>query len=320
METILIGTYTKKTSEGIYTISLNTDTEKLEGLQLVAKTKNPTYLEYHKETHKLYSVYDLEGRGGTATWNYKNKKAELVEAITQDGAPPCYVHFDPRRGELFDANYHGGFVNVYRNGHKVNTLQYSDGAHAHYAHTHPETGYLYTVDLGNNRVLKYDKLQEVASYNAPEGSGPRHIAFHPNQPYLYIFTEHSSQVIVLRDGKKLSPIQIIDAVPADGIKSGAAIRISTDGKFVYVSNRGHDSITVFKVNDDFTLTKIQNISSYGEHPRDFNLSLSEDYLVVANRDTDNLVLYSRDEQTGLLVMLNDDTIVPEAVNVIFIED
>src|SRR5699024_4371099 len=157
------------------------------------------------------------------------------------------------------------------------------GGHAHYVHTDSKTGLLYTVDLGNDKVHKYSNLGEVSVYEAKENSGPRHIAFHPNAPYLYIMTEYSNEVIVLKDEGTLEQVQTMSALQEYGDSDAAAIRISSDGKYVYVSNRGHDSITVFTVNDDHTLTFTQNISSYGEHPRDFNLSQDENYLVVANR-------------------------------------
>lgn len=320
METILIGTYTRKTSEGIYRIELNKDKETLENLTLIAKTENPTYLEYNKKNNELLAVYQDGEEGGIALWDYQDKKATLKETITQTGVQPCFVHYDEKTDEIYDANYHRGEVHVYQNGELKKTFQYEKGGHAHYVHTDPKTGLLYTVDLGNDKVYKYSSLEEVSVYEAKENSGPRHIAFHPNAPYLYIMTEYSNEVIVLKDEGTLEEVQTISTLPEDGDSDGAAIRISSDGKYVYVSNRGHDSITVFTVNDDHTLTFTQNISTYGEHPRDFNLSQDENYLVVANRDSNNLVLYKRNATTGELTLISKDTEVQEPVSLIFIND
>ena len=320
MNTLLIGTYTRNTSEGIYRIELNTETETFNDLSLVVKTQNPTYLEYHKESHTLYSVYDNNGQGGIAVWNYKDGKATLIESITQEGTPPAYVHYDSRRKEFMDANYHGGFVNIYKD-HKIEkTLKYEPSGKAHFALTHPKTGDLYTVALGLDEIFKYHNLELVSSFKTHEGAGPRHIVFHPTQPIIYLFTELSSEVIVLKDGNTFGQIQVIATVPEDAPKSGAAIRITSDGRFLYVSNRGHDSITVFEIEDDYTLTQIQTISTYGEHPRDFNINPEETHLVVANRDTNNLTLFRRNPDTGLLTYISSDTQVPEAVSIIFIDE
>lgn len=319
METILIGTYTRKTSEGIYRLELNTKTQKLENLSLVAKTQNPTYLEYNHKNHELYAVYQDGDQGGIAIWDYKNKQATLKETMTQEGVQPCFVHYDPKRNELYDANYHRGEVHVYKEGVNTKTFKYEAGGHAHFAKTHPKTGNLYTVDLGNNLIHKYKDLKEVATYQAKEGTGPRHLVFHPSAPFIYVMTEHSNELIVLKDGDTLEAIQIISTLPEACASDGAAIRITKDGKFIYVSNRTHDSVTVFKVNDDYTVSTVQNISSFGEHPRDFNLSLDEDFLVLANRDTNNLVLYTRNKETGELNCVSSDTSVPEPVSLIFIE-
>ena len=308
METLLIGTYTRKTSEGIYRIELNKSTNSLENLSLVAKTENPTYLEYNHDTKELYSVYQND---------YDKENTHLKTTITQTGVQPCFVHYDHTRNELYDSNYHTGEVHVYQNNELVETFIYPEGAHAHYVHTDPKTGALFTVDLGNDRIHKYTHLNRVATYIAKEGSGPRHLTFHPSAPIVYAMTEYSNEVIVLKDDQGLIELQSISTLPEDTESDGAAIRISSDGKYVYVSNRGHDSISVFKVNDDYTLSMIQNISTHGEHPRDFNLSKDEDYLIVANRDTNNLVLYTRDKTSGELTKVSE-TEVQEPVSVISI--
>lgn len=320
MNTLLMGTYTKKTSEGIYRLEFDTKTESFSNLSLVVKADNPTYLEYYKPGKTIYSVYDKDGKGGIALYDYSDKLATLKEVIADEGSAHCFVHYNSYTKEYYGANYHRGFVDVYKDGALKNRIKYEEGAKAHYVNTHPKTNDLYTIDLGNDMVHKYRGLEEIASYKAPKGSGPRHLVFHPTAPIVYVFTELSCDLIVLKDSDTFEQIQIIKSIPDGSTPSGAAIRISSDGRFVYVSNRGHDSITVFAVQDDYTVELIQNISSEGMHPRDFNINPEETHLMVLNRDSDNLVLFRRDVNTGLLTLVSKDTAVPEGVCLIFIDE
>ena len=216
METILIGTYTRKTSEGIYQITLDKEKGVFKDLKLIAKTENPTYLEYDQDSKNLYAVYQSGERGGVAIWHYDEENTTLLEAITQEGVQPCYVHYDALRDEIVDANYHTGQVNIYKNNEILETIQFEEGAHAHYAHTHPKTGDLYTVDLGNDVVKKFRNHAQVDAYHTKKGTGPRHLVFHPSAPYIYLFTEHSNDLIVLKDEDKLEAVQIINALPEGG--------------------------------------------------------------------------------------------------------
>lgn len=321
MQTLLIGTYTRNTSEGIYRIELNTDTNKLENLSLVAKAQNPTYLEYNKDTQELYSVYQDGDMGGLAVYDYKNQIANLKNVMEKEGVQPCYVHYNSVRNELYDANYHRGEVNIYEDTKLKDTFVYEKGGHAHFAHTHPTTNALYTVDLGNDLIHKYVDGKEVSTFSTPKGSGPRHLVFHPNTNIIYVFTELSNEVFVLKDSDIFEQVQVISTLPEGATPGGgAAIRISQDAKSLYVTNRGHDSITLFNINEDTTLSFAQNLSSYGGHPRDFNLSLDDKYIVLANRDDNNLVLYTRDTDTGRLTYVSSDTQVPEPVCVLFINE
>lgn len=320
MNTILIGTYTRKSSEGIYRLEFDPNNETFNNLSLVVEAENPTYLEYHKPTKTLYAVYDHDGKGGIALYDYNDSRAILKEVIADEGSAPCYVHYNDQTKEYYSANYHRGFVDVYKEGALKNRIKYEKGAKAHYVNTHPITHALYTVDLGNDTVHKYKGLEEVSHYLAPIGSGPRHLVFHPKAPVVYLFTELTCDLIVLKDGDHFEQLQIIKSIPEDATPSGAAIRISNDGKFVYVSNRTHDSITVFAVQDDYTVKLIQNISTQGQHPRDFNLNPENTHLMVLNRDSNNLVLFRRDNTTGLLTLISKDMAIPEGVCLIFIDE
>lgn len=319
MTKILLGTYTKSESEGIYEIDLNHD--QLENLTLIAKAGNPTYLDFNASTQILYSVYQNDEGAGIATWKYQGTETKLLETFVEAGPAPCYVAYDEPEDQIYDANYHKGRVNVYKNHQVFKKIEYKDGSHAHFVNKKPGTEFVYVCDLGLDTVRKYELMNEIATYKAPSGSGPRHLAFHPDLPILYLFSEHTCHVTVLEDdGFDFIEHGTYDALPdSDAIRSAAAIRISADGKNLYVSNRGHDSISVFKISSNgLKLELIQNISSYGAHPRDFALSPDNKHLVCANRDTHNLTLYARDPFSGTLTLLQSNVYAPECVAVIFI--
>ncbi|CAH2761468.1 lactonase family protein [Erysipelothrix amsterdamensis] len=319
MTKILLGTYTKSESKGIYEIDLEQD--RLVRLTHIAEVENPTYLDYDPTTQTLFSVYQKDDQAGIATWKYQGTNTELIERFVEMGPAPCYVAYDKVEDQIYDANYHKGRVNVYKNHQVFKKIEYKDGSHAHFVNKKPNTEFVYVCDLGLDTVRKYELMNEIATYKAPAGSGPRHLAFHPHLPLLYLFSEHTCHVTVLEDdGFDFIEHGVFDALPeTETIRSAAAIRISKDGNYLYVSNRGHDSITVFKISEDgLQLELIQNISSFGEHPRDFALSLDNKYLVCANRDSNNLTLYARDVVNGKLTLLQTDVYAPECVAVLFI--
>lgn len=319
MTKILLGTYTKSESKGIYEIDLEQD--RLVRLTHIAEVENPTYLDYDPTTQTLFSVYQKDDQAGIATWKYQGTNTELIERFVEMGPAPCYVAYDKNEDQIYDANYHKGRVNVYKNHQVFKKIEYKDGSHAHFVNKKPNTEFVYVCDLGLDTVRKYELMNEIATYKAPAGSGPRHLAFHPHLPLLYLFSEHTCHVTVLEDdGFDFIEHGVFDALPeTETIRSAAAIRISKDGNYLYVSNRGHDSITVFKISEDgLQLELIQNISSFGEHPRDFALSPDQKYLVCANRDSNHLSLYARDVVNGKLTLLQTDVYAPECVAVLFI--
>ena len=318
MEKILLGTYTKNTSEGIYSIDLVDG--HLVNLSLVAKAQNPTYLDYDATTGRLYSIAQKDALGGIAVWDYNGKTATLAEEYMQEGVQPCYVRYDKDEDVIYDANYHRGTFTTYGDGEVQKVFEYQKGAHAHFADIDPKTKDVFVCDLGNDAIHKYRLLNEIATYKTTEGMGPRHLVFHPTAPYIYILGELNNTVEVVKDLEfEFELVQAISTLPEEGIQSGGgAIRISDDGKFVYATNRGHDSITTYKIEEDYTLTVVSNDSVHGGHPRDFALSLDQNYLVVANRDANNLVLFKRDVENGTLTYI-EEVDAPEVVATLFIE-
>lgn len=336
IEKIILGTYTRRVSEGIYTIDLDTEKKELSGLSLVAKEVSPTYLA-KSDAKNLYTVTTVDGLGGAGAYD---SNYHFLNAVTEEGAPLCYVAVDETRQLVYGANYHKGEVNVYRildNGgiEAVESLYHleetgphknQDHAHVHYTDLAPDQR-LVVCDLGTDRVYTYDvaesgKLTLVATFVAEPGTGPRHLVFHPIQPIAYLFGELDSTVSVLayQEEGSFTELQKISTLPEDfkGENGGAAIRISTDGHFLYASNRGHNSITVYEISDNGKqLSTVQNISTEGDFPRDFALDPTNKFLVCANQNSDNLTLFTRDDQTGQLTLLQKDIYAPECVCVYF---
>lgn len=337
LEKVLLGTYTRRESQGIYTIQLDTDKEMLSELTLVAQTDSPTYLAKSK-SENLYAVTSMDGQGGAAAFT---SSYQFMNAVTEEGAPLCYVAVDEERQLLYGANYHKGEITVSRiladgSLEALSSLYHTeptgphknqDHAHVHYTDLTPD-GRLVVCDLGTDRVYTYDvesdgTLTLANVWKGEDGMGPRHLVFHQNKKTAYLFGELDSTVRVLsynaEDGS-FDERQKISTLPEDytGENGGAAIRLSNDGRFLYASNRGHDSIAVFAVSEDGTaLTTTQIISSEGNFPRDFALDPSNKFVVCANQNTDNLTLYLRDPETGKLTLRQKNIYAPECVCVYF---
>lgn len=335
-ETILLGTYTRRESQGIYQITLDTENEELKDLKLMTPENSPTYLTVSQKNN-CYTVSAEEEAGGIAAYD---PSWQRLNRVTEKGAPLCYVAVDEPRQLVYGANYHKGEVNVYKiekDGSLTATDQVfhqsptgphknQDNPHVHYTDLTPDQR-LAVCDLGTDEVYTYDihdgKLSETAIYKAAPGTGPRHLAFHPKMSLAYLLGELDNTVTVLaydkNDGTFTEQAKYT-TLPKDfdGESSGAAIRVTKDARFLYASNRGHNSIAVFEIMDE-KLRPVQIISTEGDFPRDFNLNTTEEYLVCANQNSDNLTLYRRDPASGELLMLQKDIYAPETVCVSFPE-
>ncbi|MEG0748916.1 MAG: lactonase family protein [Carnobacterium sp.] len=341
-ETIFLGTYTKRESKGIYQIQLDTEKKELTNLHFIARADSPTYLALSGNKEILYAISKENGEGGLVSFK-KNERDEFVpvDAVTAEGAPPCYVSVDDDRSFVYTANYHKGEIAVLKTdaaGHLtlLDTVKHTGSSvhenqqspHAHYSDLTPDGTYLVACDLGTDAVYTYaisekGKLTEVSRFDTAPGAGPRHLVFHPNGKFAYIFAELSSEIITVSyepETGAFSHIQTLSTIPVEhtGFNGGAAIRISNDGRFVYASNRGHDSIAVFAVStEDGSLKLIERVPSEGQIPRDFDFDPSGKFAVVAHQDSDNLTLFERNEESGKLTLIQKDVYAPECVCVFF---
>ena len=338
---VWFGGYTSHDSKGIYTANVekNEDDIKLVDVKNIVEIDRPTYFQLVGDL--LFTIIQNGDQSGIATYRIKDGKAKQLDTYFHEGAAPCYISVDSQKHLVFTANYHLATINVFsydenvkltfitndtHEGHGPRAEQ--DQAHPHFFDETP-AGNLVSCDLGIDAVDFYkldgDKLKHLARYQMENGFGTRHLVFSPDGKTMYIVGELSSQVNVARLNEntwKFEDVATYKTIPDDfsDHNGAAAIRISKDGKFIYISNRGHDSITVFKVLDDGKLELVQRISVFGSFPRDFNWDKDEKYLVVANQNTNNATLYRRNSETGNLTPIQKDIPVPEATRVLFEED
>lgn len=334
MERFYFGTYTRRKSKGIYQADFDTETGQLSQLQLVAQENSPTYLSLTEE-HKLLSVANQDGQGGLV---YLNQDYQPLSYALEAGAAPCYVTYNAKRQLVLSANYHTGQALMYRLTeqdelellHRI--VEKGSGPHPdqdhsriHFAGLTPD-GFIITCNLGTDHVSTYQlskDLQELTAVQAlqlPAGAGPRHLVFHSIFKHIFVVNELDSTVnnILYQGRGMMEHYQSVSTLPQgfQGANAASAIKATRDGKNLYVSNRGHDSIAIFQFSLDGYIHLLACVPTHGQTPRDFCLSKNEDYLIVAHQDSDNVTVFKRDLESGLLTEVSHDFQVPEAVCVI----
>ncbi|WP_165749771.1 lactonase family protein [Cellulophaga sp. Z1A5H] len=328
--TFYVGTYTDKESKGIYKYSLSAD-GKLAKIGLAATTNNPSFLALSPDKKFLLTVNEVAEKNTGFVSSYQIEKDTLLfkNMSSSGGAHPCHVAINDE-GYVLAANYSSGSVGLLQVDGTgkltdlLDTQQHTGqgttarqkGPHAHSAWFDDNT--VIAVDLGTNELwfssinTTTNKLDSVAPFRLPmaEGAGPRHLVQHPTKKILYVLNELDNTITsLLKSGNgTYEKVQTISTIPEGftGATKGADIHISDDGKFVYASNRGHNSIAIFSVNeDDGGLSLVGYESCRGENPRNFSLSPNNNFLIVANQDTNNLISFKRNPQTGLLTFVSE---------------
>lgn len=328
-----VGTYTDSGSEGIYRFGLDTITGKLHSNGLAVLSENPSYLALTKSGNQLLAVRETldkqnQAMGYVELFNIDNSgNLSSVNMVSSGGAHPCHVAVNAD-GAVIASNYTGGNVASFRigpNGELSEALsvdQHSgsgpvvgrqEGPHVHSALFEPNGKRIFVADLGTDQLKVYtlDKSTfALKPYRFPEikmapGSGPRHMAIHPNRKLLFVANELNSSVTVVALSEKgnFKVLETVSTLPADFSKKNtcADIHLSPEGNFLYVSNRGMNSISIFAVNEkEGKIKLIAHEDSRGEMPRNFTLTPSGNFLLVANQNTDNIVAFKRNRDTGLL--------------------
>lgn len=307
----LIGSYANSSDEGIYSFLIKED--KLCDIKLKAAINNPTYL---CNSSKLFSIISKEDKGGVALLNLTSKDTIIKDLDLSLGKQPCHIAIDSKRKRLFSANYHTGEINYYsftdNSISLIDKLTGNESSKMHFVSPIPKTNKGIAIDLGNDEIIIFDYDYNIAkipslSIKLKENCGPRHLVFHPSMKYLFVLTEMSSEIVTIKiePDLTLKVISYTSTLPCDfSLESfGGAIRISKDGNYIFASNRGHNSISVFKFNtDDGSLKLLNNYSTYGNHPRDFNLTPDDKYLLISNTFSNNLCLYKHDLKGNLTLL------------------
>jgi 6-phosphogluconolactonase len=333
---VYIGTYTRENSKGIYACRLDATTGKLSGLALAAESINPSFLALHPNGKFLYAANETpnyEGKAGGSLSGYaiepSTGKLTLLNTVSSRGAGPCYVAVDKSGKSLLAANYGGGSVAavpvkddgrlgeasafVQHTGSSVNPKR-QQAPHAHSINLSRDNRFAIAADLGLDQLLVYrfDPVKGSLAPNDPAfaklnpGAGPRHFAFSPDGRYGYVINEMQSTVTSLAYEASrgvFKELQTISTLPENfqGNNSTAEVQVHPTGKFLYGSNRGHDSIAVFAIDPEKgTLTSIEQVSTQGKTPRNFGIDPTGSYLLAANQNSNSIVVFAINPKTGRL--------------------
>ena len=332
---LLVGTYTTGKGEGIYVYTFDAKNAGADFVS-VAKTKNPSYLAISPDKRKVYAVNETQDTtgsiiGGAVTaFSFDTATGTLTELDKQlsGGKDPCYVSVTKTGKYVFAGNYSSGTLAVFpvRSDGSLDSAsqviahsgtgpnkQRQEGPHVHSTVLSPDNNYLFVPNLGIDKVMIY-RVNKTTGKLTPAptpfaktegGSGPRHFDFAPNNKFAYLVEEMAGNVVAYHyDNGKLTQVQSISLLPKDftGDVGAADVHVSKDGKFLYCSDRGTaNNITIFKINaatGKLTLIGFQPV--LGKTPRNFNFDPTGNFLLVANQQSDEVVIFKINKQTGLL--------------------
>jgi 6-phosphogluconolactonase len=350
---VFVGTYTQGKSKGIYRCELDPATGKLSAAELAAETVSPSFLAVHPSHRFLYAVGetdDSEGKktGTVSAFTLDTKTGALKRLNRQPsgGIHPCHLVVDRRGKYVLVANYSSGNAAVLpvaedgRLGERTALVQHTgkgadpsrqEGPHAHSINLDAANHFAVVADLGLDQVFVYrfDPDKGFLAKNDPPSlkidpkSGPRHFAFHPNGHYAYVINEMASTVTAMKyDAERgtLEKVQTVSTLP-EGRKgnSTAEVQVHPSGKFLYGSNRGHNSIAVFAVDAETgKLTPAGHQGSGIKVPRNFGIDPTGKFLLVANQDGDSILVFRIDPKTGALEATGEKVDVPKPVCVKFV--
>ena len=335
---VYVGTaiYTGQNSKAIYACRFNTQTGRLTSLELAAESNNPGFVFVHPNRRFLYAVKEIGdkkiGKGGAVTAfsiNPETGKLTFLNEVAAHGAHPCHVTVDKTGKYVLVANYFGGTVESFpvgndgRLGQSASVVRHSgasvnrarqEGPHPHSVVVSPDNRFAISADLGIDKLMIYRFSSmdgSLESTNPPHaevkpGAGPRHLVFSPNGKFVYVVNELNSSVSAFAWDSERGALHLVETVSTlpksfKGGNSGAEIEVSSSGKFLYVSNRGHDSIAVFSIDTARgLLTPVEYVPTQGKTPRHFTIDPSGSYLIVANQESDTIVVFRINTNTGRL--------------------
>lgn len=352
---LYVGTYTRGDSKGIYAFRYDPQSADAISLGLVADTANPSFLAVSSNQHFLYAVNELTQYQGTSSGavtafaiDQAGGKLSQLNELPSRGADPCYISLDKTGKYLLVANYTGGNISVFpvsqdgrlqaasafvQHQGKGKNPERQEGPHAHWIETTPDNHFVLVADLGLDEILVYrfDAKSGTLSPNDPPfaktdpGAGPRHVSFHPNGKFVYVIDELASTITVFTFDSahgSLRSLQTISTLPADfkGSNDTAEIHVHPSGKFLFASNRGHNSIAVFSIDQNTgKLSLNADFPTGGKTPRNFELDPDGTHLLVANQDSGNIVAFTIDQQNGRLTRVGQELSVASPVSLRFVK-
>ena len=335
---LFVGTYTQEgsKSKGIYAYRFDQATDQITSLGLAAETANPSFVAIHPNGQFLYAVNELQNykgpnSGGVSAFSIDRATGKLtfLNEVPSRGADPCYIIVDKAGKHVLVANYTGGSIAVFpvladgKLGAASDFVQHSghgadpkrqEGPHAHSIDLSPDNRFAFVDDLGLDelKVYKYDAAKGSLTPNSPPfakldpGAGPRHFVLHPSGKFAYVVAEMASSVTAFSEDLNkgtLQRLQTVSTLPKDfsGENDDAEIHIHPSGKFLYASNRGHDSIAVFAIDPQKgTLAQIEDVPTQGKIPRSFEIDPTGNFLFAENEKSDNIAVFRIDAKTGRL--------------------
>lgn len=341
---VYVGTYTSGGSEGIYLCRLDLATGALQRVGVTPNVAEPSYLALDPKGQYLYAVNELTQFGGQASGavsafaiNPQNRELTFINQQPSLGGAPCHLTVDATGAFVLVANYVGGNVAVLPIqqggglGAAVDLKQHQgsgpkpqqDGPHAHQVRLDGANRHVLATDLGLDKVMiyRFDARQgtltpgEPSSFSTRPGAGPRHLAFHPNGRFVFGINELDSTITAYSyDGERgtLTELRTVSALPEGftGTSYCADIHVSPDGRFLYGSNRGHDSIVVFSIDSAGTLSYVEHVTTLIQWPRNFAIDPTGAYLLVANQKGNTVVSFQRNAQTGRLTQVGQPLQIP----------
>lgn len=352
---VYVGTYTGPKSKGIYVSRLDSS-GKLSAPELVAETRNPAYLAVDPQHRFLYAANEVgsfngEKAGSVSAFAIDAGSGRLapLNQVSTVTPGPCHVSVDATGTVVLAANYGGASVQSYsirsdgsladatsvirQQGSSVNRERQNE-PHAHWIGTDPSNRFALLCDLGLDQVLVFalDAATATLTPNDPPfaraqpGAGPRHLAFRPDGRFAYVINELDCTMSVFawdQQRGELTGVQTISTLPPGAVMeprfSTAEVVMHPSGKFLYGSNRRHDTLVVFAINDNTgELTLVEHVPSGGQVPRNFNLDPSGRFLLSANQDSGNVVVFAVDAQTGRLTSTGAQIEIEKPVSIVFV--
>ncbi|RED47872.1 lactonase family protein [Seonamhaeicola aphaedonensis] len=332
---MFVGSFTdKKAGEGIHVYEFNNETGEAQLEFTLDSVINTSFLKLSPDGKYLYAVAESQmpyhGKIASFKIDPENSKIHFINEQDCGGLNPAHLEIDKTGKYLVNSNYSDGSLSLFETNIDGSLEPYSqvlkfkdssiiksrqESSHMHSANFSPESNYVFAQDLGADKIRRFEFFKSkdsVALLNQIEiktklGSGPRHFAFHPNGKFGYCVAELSGDIIAFN--YQNGALDYIADYPSYeqklDIYRTADIHISPDGKFLYASNRGpeEDSISFFLINEDGSLVLVGHEPTYGKHPRNFGLSPSGDFLLVANQFSNNVVVFRRNIETGKLIKL-----------------